>query len=224
MIDLSKLDREPQGERNTDGDVWAGRGGIQHVGKFGLHDNPQDHEHQRYVWVEAMIEQYAPNRNTLDVGCNIGEVIRVLLDDGIVTLPSYGLDIDKEYIEVARQRVPSVKFFHRALEFAAQCDFPPLGVVIAFDVLEHVFDPVRALGVFAELLAPAGVLFITTPDATPWAYGYAEAHPDLHRHVFDAETLSGLLKDVGLRVVDIQRSVPRYDGYTVLLMAAQKEG
>ena len=63
-------------------------------------------ERARYV-LEPINEYHKQAKKILEIGCGIGEVL--------VNLPGrytiYGLDIERDYIEVCRRRIPRGKFF-----------------------------------------------------------------------------------------------------------------
>ena len=92
----------------------------------------------------------------------------------------------------------------------------PFGIVTAFDVIEHVPDPVAFLSRAASLLAPGGIAVIGTPDADSpllratelaarvtrgrWRYPlwrvYGNGHE--HLHLLTRGSLAGLARRAGL--------------------------
>ena len=62
------------------------------------------------------------------------------------------------------------------------------------EVLEHIFQPVKALQTLAELLAPGGVLIMTTPFLMNF-----HGNPDDY-HRYTASSVRAMLTQVGLRV------------------------
>jgi SAM-dependent methyltransferase len=78
-------------------------------------------------------------------------------------------------------------------------------VITAIEVLEHVIDPVAELERMAHLLAPGGLLFITTgnaarhPDLTRWRY----VVPEIHVSFFAPNTLEHLYRRVGLEPLSV---------------------
>jgi len=81
-------------------------------------------------------------------------------------------------------------------------------VVTAIEVLEHAVDPVEELRRIRALLAPGGVLFLTTGNSSPyrdrlldWAY----VMPDVHVSFFEPSTL-----DVALERAGFDASFPGY--------------
>jgi len=213
------IDPEPQNEEVFYRDIWVQRDGPQNPRRFW----PGSSERKRYTWLRTMIEQHAPSRRVLDAGCNIGEILRLLIEDKIITAEdAYGLDIDPMYITLARIWVEGATFDCRALEYVAESELGNLGAVIACEVLEHVLDPARALAALAGVLSPDGILLITTPDDTHWSRNYARVYPGKHRHIFDEAILAKLFQKSHLSVIDVTRLGPRDDGLVYLMMAARK--
>lgn len=198
-------------------DIWVGRDGRQHCRRF----LPRGDERRRYTWLRDLIEMHAPSpRRVLDVGCNIGEILRLLLADEVIEPGgAFGLDIDPAWIEQARGRCEGAAFYHVALEYAWEIWFPELSAIVASEIIEHLDDPLRGLVVLQGLLASGGLLLITTPDANDWARAYAATHPNKHRHIFDEPSLRELVGEAGLKVFDVERLHCRR-GLVYLMMGA----
>ena len=62
------------------------------------------------------------------------------------------------------------------------------------EVLEHIYQPVKALQTLAELLAPGGLLIMTTP----FLMNFHGNPDDFHRYT--ASSVRAMLTQVGLRV------------------------
>ncbi len=84
-------------------------------------------------------------------------------------------------------------------ELASQ---PPFNVITAIEVLEHTVDPVDTLSLLAGLLAPGGLIFLTTGNAQrhvdnfeSWSY----VAPEVHISFFEPRTLNRLYSDAGLQ-------------------------
>lgn len=95
----------------------------------------------------------------------------------------------------------------------------PFHAVVLSDVLEHVSDPRRLLGTCRDLLAPNGLLLVNVPnfeerrlraarqDLTRGVHRDREVNPWEHLNYFSPRSLDRMLKDEGLRVVDMARPV-----------------
>ena len=75
-------------------------------------------------------------------------------------------------------------------------------LVTAIEVVEHLVDPMPTFRRIAELLAPGGVLFLTTGNAAPYRGPLASwqyVRPDIHVSFYEPATLERCMADVGLR-------------------------
>jgi SAM-dependent methyltransferase len=144
------------------------------------------------------IERHAPRGRMLEVGCGHG----LLLDEARARgWAVEGLEIAAASREHARSLGLDVR--DETLEAAGDGGYH---AVVLSDVLEHLDDPVGALGRIARLLLPGGVALIVTPDpasrtarlaGSRW-WGYLPSHTYLIPHA----TLRDLLRDAGLDTVE----------------------
>jgi 2-polyprenyl-6-hydroxyphenyl methylase/3-demethylubiquinone-9 3-methyltransferase len=110
----------------------------------------------------------------LDVGCGAGLLSEALARAGAQVL---GLDAGAEIIAAAESHAAGqgLPLAYRAgtaeqlVEEGAQ--FP---VITALEIIEHVPEPVSFLRTLAALLAPGGLLFISTLNRTPQSYLFAK--------------------------------------------------
>lgn len=102
----------------------------------------------------------------LDVGCNTGYVGRAAQERLRVVFD--GLEGDAGAAAAARETYRNVA----CADLASGPPWPgvpgPYDAVLALDVLEHLPEPVRALGALAGLLAPAGRLILSVPNVAHW--------------------------------------------------------
>jgi 2-polyprenyl-3-methyl-5-hydroxy-6-metoxy-1,4-benzoquinol methylase len=144
----------------------------------------------------------------VDVGCGqgaLGGAIR--RERGAWVL---GLELVPEALEVARGRLDRVE----RVDLDAVEELPvAIGSVDAFlcgDVLEHLRDPERLLGVLRRYLAPGGVVIASIPNVKHWSvlapllledrftYTQAGLLDRTHVHLFTLEEISAMLDRVGL--------------------------
>ena len=110
----------------------------------------------------------------LDVGCGAGLLSEALAGEGAEVT---ALDLSPELIDVARLHL---------LESGRRVDYQLVSVedlaaqrpgafdaVTCMEMLEHVPDPGSVLRACAALLKPGGLLFVSTLDRTPQAFGAA---------------------------------------------------
>lgn len=134
----------------------------------------------------------ASSRTLLDVGCGTGGMFPLLRRYGTVK----GAEFSSDARERARRRFPELD--------AQPCRLPdelPEGrydVVTAFDVIEHLDDPVASVKTLASRLAPAGQLVVTVPAfQLLWSAHDVALH---HRRRYSRGLLLEHLQAAGLRV------------------------
>jgi 2-polyprenyl-3-methyl-5-hydroxy-6-metoxy-1,4-benzoquinol methylase len=162
-----------------------------------------------------LIERYRPPGSLLDLGCGPGAFSAVALARGWRTA---GLDVNPQSV---------ARCHSRGLE--AICDVFPspalagrtFDVIVMNDFIEHLPDPAAALRAAAELLAPGGIVFITTPDigslvARVSGRRWLHLKPNEHILYFDRRTMATLLAQTGFRV-EYLRSIGRIRNLGVAL-------
>ena len=140
----------------------------------------------------------------LDIGCNGGFMVEAARERGF---DAHGLDIDPVSIAYARQAYPANAFALATLESYAP-DAGRFDLIYCSEVIEHVPDPADFLATARDLLAPGGLLFLTTPDISHWRRprdvtrwdGFC---PPSHCVYFTPRSLSALLLRLGFH--DVRR-------------------
>lgn len=93
----------------------------------------------------------------LEVGCGPGWALEVFRESGFEVR---GLDLSEVAVEAARGRgLDVVQADFLASELRAEAD-----IVVALEVLEHVLDPLLALGRLAGAVRPGGRLLVSLPN------------------------------------------------------------
>lgn len=146
-----------------------------------------------------------PGGDLLDVGGGGGALAGIAVDYGYRVC---GLDLHPAYAE--RLRRLGVEF---VLGDICSYDFGgrQFDIIVMGDVLEHVAEPQRAMAQVAELLAPNGLLWLSTPDYEGvWTRMLGDADPmwreGEHLQYFCQRSLRRLLAEYGLAVVDYRLS------------------
>ena len=144
-----------------------------------------EHWH-RYAFARAL----APGRRVLDAACGEGYGSALMARAGADVL---GVDIGSEAVQHARTRyagIPGLRFEQAdatALDALADASFD---LVLSFETLEHVHEQQRLLDGFARLLAPGGVLLLSTPDKRAYTDLTGQVNPhhvrELYRDEFEA--------------------------------------
>ncbi len=106
----------------------------------------------------------------LDVGCGVGQVVRDLTAWGF---QAFGVDVSQTSIAMARQHSPTCQVYDgRKLPFNNR-SFSAVG---AFNVLEHVRDPVYFLDEMHRVLLPGGTMVVSSPNFFR-VIGWRDYHP-----------------------------------------------
>lgn len=100
----------------------------------------------------------------LDFGCGEGFVIDALAARGVELSGYEGLDLRPDAVAEARSRWPAMKFTVASV-FDTSFDDAQYDVVMALEVLEHLYDPTEALRRLVSLTG--GTLLLTVPNE-PW--------------------------------------------------------
>jgi SAM-dependent methyltransferase len=153
--------------------------------------------------------QYVAGKRVIDCGCGEGYGTALLAE---YATQAIGVDREPEVIAYA---VGKYRAAERAAFVAASVDALPFAdssvdVVVCFQVLEHLPDPLAFLREVRRLLSPGGVLMLTTPNLL-----VTGARPNPHHvHDYTPDDLLALLgqvfDDVELRGVRASEKVAAY--------------
>jgi hypothetical protein len=144
-----------------------------------------EHWH-RYAFARA----FAPGRRVLDAACGEGYGSALLARAGGQVL---GVDIEPDAVAHARARYAGVAGLRFEAGDATALDALPNGgfdLIVSFETLEHVHAHERLMDGFARLLAPGGLLLVSTPDKRTYTDLTGERNPhhvrELYRDQFEA--------------------------------------
>ncbi|MBM3476687.1 MAG: class I SAM-dependent methyltransferase [Armatimonadetes bacterium] len=169
-----------------------------------------------YCHLLPVLDRYlASGHRVLDIGCGAGAVSLYAADRGAEVL---GIDISENAVASCRESARRLGLDGRA-EFRA-LDFPsvvppgPFGMVVCFEVLEHLPNDREAVGMIRGLLAPGGVALFSVPSARAPVHRLRMRLRG--RDAFDIEAghlrrytageLAALLTEEGLAMLEVRRT------------------
>jgi GT2 family glycosyltransferase/SAM-dependent methyltransferase len=134
-----------------------------------------EHFH-RYLWAGRLVS----GREVLDLGSGEGFGAAILAASAANVV---GLDIDERTVEHSRLNyaAPNLQFRVGTALDLAEFDDGSLGVVVAFEVIEHVREQGRMLDEIARVLADDGILIASTPDRRLYSEVTDQRNP-FHAH------------------------------------------
>jgi SAM-dependent methyltransferase len=193
----------------------AGVPPLELTGERTLPDVPEENYwFRRHLAVYRWIAARCGGARVVDMACGEGYGAAILAETAAEVI---GVDANPEAFEHARlrYRAPNLAF-ERALieEFDRGA---PVDAIVFLQTVEHVEEPQRLLERFRSLLAPGGVMYVTTPNRltlappgaersdNPWhVREYApEEFEALVRRVFGAIELLGVFHARKLRVHEL---------------------
>lgn len=145
-----------------------------------------EHWH-RYLWASGIVA----GRRVLDAACGegYGSAWLARSASGVVAL-----DIDQSIIDHARARYADVSnlTFQCGSVAAIEADDAAFDVVVSFETIEHLLAQREAIAEFRRVLAPDGVLLLSSPDRIAYNAHGGEPNP-FHVRELDRSELLTLL-------------------------------
>jgi SAM-dependent methyltransferase len=138
----------------------------------------------RYEWVSAL----APGRRILDAGCGTGYGAEILAKAGAEHVT--GVELAGAVVEAARALASATLRFEQGDIARLPHADGAFDLVTCFEVIEHVEDPQAVLAELARVLAPDGLLAISSPNAEH----YPEGNPH-HIREFATSEFRSLLRE-----------------------------
>lgn len=114
----------------------------------------------RYEWAA----QFLPRGRVLDCACGVGYGSALLAERGAGQV--VGVDVSDEALAEARRRYPrtNVEYVQADALTLTPERHGRFDLIVCLETIEHLAEPRRLLSVFAELLAPGGLLALSCPN------------------------------------------------------------
>ena len=156
----------------------------------------------------ASVEKVIPTGRLLDVGCGMGDFLRVALASG---WNAAGTEVSKDVAQRVRGDLGCTVYTYRQELAQIGLEGGTFDVITAWHVIEHLPRPVCELREMARLLRPNGLLVVEVPNVDFYAMpSYLEPlHVQLHLQHFSARTLQLALESAGLQVLLVEAADPR---------------
>lgn len=139
------------------------------VGKFGQKDL-NNSKKWFWSWLKKL-NQYIPldngqGKKVLEIGCSIGGVSSLLVEKGFDV---YASDVSEYAINKARKISPNISFsvfdIEGAIPFKSKFD-----IIIAFEVVEHLKNPQKAIENMYFMVKKGGYIVFSTPYPYKWIF------------------------------------------------------
>ncbi len=136
----------------------------------------------RYLWAATI----AAGRRALDAGCGAGYGTAILARAGARS--TTGIDVAAAVLEAVQGGMPEGVRLDVGDVRELPYEDSSFDLVVCFEVIEHVDDQAKAIDEMARVLAPSGVLLVSSPNR--------EMHPPInphHAHEFLPDELAAAL-------------------------------
>jgi len=142
----------------------------------------------------SLVEKYVKKGSLLEIGCSTGIMLKVAQERG---WDVYGVEINVSAAKMAAETLGADR-----IETKELTDEVFLGrtfsLIVLFDVIEHIAEPVAFMNILRKKLAPDGLIFLVTPDINSlsakilrnkWPHLMSE-----HTRLFSRLSMSSLLE------------------------------
>jgi 2-polyprenyl-3-methyl-5-hydroxy-6-metoxy-1,4-benzoquinol methylase len=169
--------------------------------------NQQPTDAHEYILprVIELLPKSSSKQTILDIGCGNGFVASCLTRRGFTVT---GVDASEEGIRIAQKEYPGIRFHVASAYDNLNSIVSDVDIVIATDVIEHMFVPRLLIENAYTVLKPRGMLIVTTPYHgylknlamslfNKWDFHHTVNWDGGHIKFFSEETMSELLNSYG---------------------------
>ena len=160
-------------------------------------------------WLERLLEVARPPGRTLEIGCGHGAFVRLLQELGF---DATGTELSGWVVEFAKRTFGVSVLRGRLERLNLERGFT---CIAAFDVLEHLSDPLETARRCGDLLAPDGVLLLQTPWYRGEGADWSMFQEKEHIYLFTEESIRLLLARAGFQEMQVRPSLFPYDMWVV---------
>jgi SAM-dependent methyltransferase len=185
----------------------------EYLPSLGVQDGAYDLDFfdQRYaLYLSLIAERVGPatGRKLLEIGTGAGFFLKSAQRAG---WDVSGTEISKPCFDYATKELALNLRYEQAEELSFESG--AFDVVVLFDVLEHLFDPLKVMQAVNRVLKKGGVLFMGTPNYEALARkmlgrSWSIISPVDHLYYFTEGSLQKLLVQAGFRNVDFIKDCP----------------
>ena len=167
----------------------------------------------RYIYAAKRLEKHAKANGSkplkhLDIGCANGYGLQELTFNAQKLTPPnlMGVDYNKQILKEAEKALPEATFTHLNLDELplTELENTPFDSLTAFEVLEHLNDPQKAVHEIATVTKSGGMVLASFPNP---AYERLDetGHPEnpYHHHAQTLEESTKMFEDAGFQVQKI---------------------
>ena len=162
------------------------------------------------LYYELVRPHLSARRRVLDIGCDVGFLLKVARGDGFAEL--HGIE-PNPVARAEAAKLPGAVVYDRFYETQ---DFPDayFDLVTLVHVVDHLVDPGRVLARARRHLRPGGVILAVVHDVrSPLARLLGERFPPYnlyHHYFFSKVTLARLFERSGFETIQVTRTVNCY--------------
>ncbi len=184
--------------------------GKHYYDAWGLHDDVStvgDLKKATFAYVLGQLPQLPRGSKLLDCGAATGFLLEIAKQRG---LEPYGVELSEFGANAIAEKFGADRAFRGEIENARFADAGEgsFQAITMCDYIEHVRDPKRVLERAGTLLAPGGVLALTTPDTdslTHRGLGKGWSHYKVeHLYYFGHDNITRLLRSAGYGKVEFK--------------------